>query len=201
MRELVHIKTLNVPEFKDALLETVGYTLAEATSHPLWASGLGPDMTEITKPEYWPGKNMMGVLLMEDQAALSRDAERQQHDDKEGSSDDDDDDDDVLGVAPPSSVTPAASASPVMSAASASHSPQPRPHGEKRDNDVSVKDNNKQCTGASGNKENKKKGPMDKYTTETQPKRKPSSSPDGTTKKDSKMPRPSKDAAADSKGS
>ncbi len=51
--------------FKHALMETGDCFLAEATSHPLWASGLDVQTTKKTKPEFWPGKNLLGEQLME----------------------------------------------------------------------------------------------------------------------------------------
>ena len=41
-----------------------GKHLAEATIDTFWASGLGPKMTERISPEYWPGNNTLGKLLM-----------------------------------------------------------------------------------------------------------------------------------------
>lgn len=64
MEELVRIKSETVPEFRNALFESAGYMLAEATRNTYWASGLNPEMTEVTKPQYWPGKNVFGSILM-----------------------------------------------------------------------------------------------------------------------------------------
>ncbi len=64
MEELLRIKADSVPEFKDALQESAGYILAEATRDTFWASGLTPEMTEVTKPEHWPGKNALGAMMM-----------------------------------------------------------------------------------------------------------------------------------------
>ncbi len=190
MRDLVHIKMLNVPEFKDALLESVGFTLAEATNHPLWASGLGPDMTEITKPEFWPGRNMMGVLLMEEQAALVRNNEvlsQEEEKSEDGDSDGVSDVDEPVitssandnHIAPPSDRNMGAQNlqkdSPVVAPSGNSETAVMTP-GKDNESQHSMK-----------NAQNDKKGPMDKYTTQT--KRKPSSSPESSTKKDTKMPR------------
>ena len=50
MTSLINEKVKSCLEFRNALIESKGYTLAEATSHPFWASGLGPEMTEKKKP-------------------------------------------------------------------------------------------------------------------------------------------------------
>ena len=52
------------------ILMEKGYTLAEATSHPFWASGLGPEMTLCTPPERYPGLNMLGKILMDEREIL-----------------------------------------------------------------------------------------------------------------------------------
>ena len=64
MRELISLKATQIDEFKTALIQSSGKHLAEATSDTFWASGLPPKMTEIISPEYWPGENTLGKLLM-----------------------------------------------------------------------------------------------------------------------------------------
>ena len=64
MEEIIFAKAEQVPEFRQALLETDGDILAEATADTFWASGMPPDLTEITNPEYWPGMNMLGHIIM-----------------------------------------------------------------------------------------------------------------------------------------
>lgn len=65
MQELINIKSEQVPEFRDALLESDGNYLAESTSDRFWASGLSPDITEKTAPGSWPGLNTLGKILMQ----------------------------------------------------------------------------------------------------------------------------------------
>ena len=73
MKELLHAKAKAVPEFGNALKETAGFILAEATSDQIWGTGLPPDLTKVTKPEYWPGKNILGALLMEVKSEIHSD--------------------------------------------------------------------------------------------------------------------------------
>ena len=51
--------------FRDALHDSGDNVLAEATGNTFWASGLGPHRTITTQPQYWPGQNKLGSLLME----------------------------------------------------------------------------------------------------------------------------------------
>jgi hypothetical protein len=65
MSELIESKIANCPEFTLALQETGNKYLAEATPDLFWGSGLNPDLTSCTRPCNFPGKNMLGLLLME----------------------------------------------------------------------------------------------------------------------------------------
>lgn len=65
MREILCEKVKQVPEFHRALVESNNQILVEATSDPFWASGLLPDQTKITHPNFWPGHNTLGKLMME----------------------------------------------------------------------------------------------------------------------------------------
>ena len=65
MRTLLMAKVAQVPHFHDALIESNGTILAEATTDRFWASGLSRDITEKTKPQAWPGLNKLGSLLMD----------------------------------------------------------------------------------------------------------------------------------------
>lgn len=64
MTELLEIKAKTHDDFRNALLESGEKILAEATSHRFWATGLDMRKTEMTKSDWWPGKNMLGKLLM-----------------------------------------------------------------------------------------------------------------------------------------
>ena len=65
MKDLITIKAQQCEQFRNCLLENKDKTLAEATSSKLWATGASPFITEHFSPDYWPGRNMLGALLME----------------------------------------------------------------------------------------------------------------------------------------
>ena len=65
MKELLEIKATQCLPFHDCLVEHKDHILAEATPSKFWASGLSPFVTENCSPDFWPGQNMLGVLLME----------------------------------------------------------------------------------------------------------------------------------------
>ena len=65
MREILQCKYDQCPEFQDSLQKSETKILAEATSHLYWASGLPPSTTSSRACETWPGRNMLGKLLME----------------------------------------------------------------------------------------------------------------------------------------
>ena len=39
--------------------------LAESTHSKRWGTGLSKGLTEQTKPNFWPGMNLLGVMMME----------------------------------------------------------------------------------------------------------------------------------------
>ena len=63
MRDILHAKADYCPLFKSALIDTVGKHLVESTQDLFWASGLTPQYTTTTKPEYYPGRNELGRIL------------------------------------------------------------------------------------------------------------------------------------------
>ena len=65
MRNLLQAKLEQCQEFRSLLIEYADVTLAEATPSRLWATGLSPYMTEHTAPNFWPGNNLLGVMLKE----------------------------------------------------------------------------------------------------------------------------------------
>jgi len=74
MKDVLAVKADQVPEFRQALLQSRGKKLVEAVKNETyWASGLDTQDTLHTKPEYWFGKNRMGELLMELRAKLQND--------------------------------------------------------------------------------------------------------------------------------
>ena len=65
MQMLLDVKAEQCEQFKICLMENQGKLLAEATPSKFWATGLSPYITQHTAPQYWPGQNMLGALLME----------------------------------------------------------------------------------------------------------------------------------------
>ena len=64
MKELLQLKAEQCSEYKTALIENKKI-LAAAIRDPFWGTALPHKQTESTKPDYWPGKNMLGALQME----------------------------------------------------------------------------------------------------------------------------------------
>lgn len=65
MKNLLKEKASTCPEFRECLLEQKDKILAESTYNKRWGTGLNKWVTEATKPDFWPGNNMLGVMLME----------------------------------------------------------------------------------------------------------------------------------------
>jgi ribA/ribD-fused uncharacterized protein len=65
MRRTLDLKYHASPEFREHLFCTKDKTLVEATSNPFWASGLPPSKTLRISASLWPGRNQLGLLLME----------------------------------------------------------------------------------------------------------------------------------------
>ena len=65
MKSLLKAKAKQCPEFCKCLTDNKDKVLAEATPSRLWGTGLSPFVTENTSPDFWPGKNLLGALLLE----------------------------------------------------------------------------------------------------------------------------------------
>ena len=66
MKALLNSKVKKCQDFKQELINSEGKIIVEATSHPIWASGLpGHKQTLQCPPQQWPGQNKLGLLLME----------------------------------------------------------------------------------------------------------------------------------------
>ncbi len=65
MKELLQEKAKSCELFKQCILMNQDKILAESTFNKRWGTGLTKRLTELTKPQYWPGNNMLGVMLME----------------------------------------------------------------------------------------------------------------------------------------
>ena len=63
--DLIKAKSEQCKQFRDALIESKDKILAEATPSKYWATGLSPYITQNFSPSYWPGQNLLGVLLMD----------------------------------------------------------------------------------------------------------------------------------------
>ena len=65
MMDLIKAKSEQCKQFRDALIESKDKILAEATPSKYWDTGLSPYITQNCSPSYWPGQNLLGVLLMD----------------------------------------------------------------------------------------------------------------------------------------
>ena len=64
MEEILENKCVQVTVFRDKLCTSKqSTTFVEATYNNEWGSGLNRDGTCNTKPDHWPGKNKLGVLM------------------------------------------------------------------------------------------------------------------------------------------
>ncbi len=64
LENILRSKFEYVEEFKEALIASEGKFLIEATNDMYWGVGFLEDIAATCRPEYWPGKNKMGMLLM-----------------------------------------------------------------------------------------------------------------------------------------
>jgi ribA/ribD-fused uncharacterized protein len=64
MKHLIHLKADQVDIFHSTLLGSKRY-IAEATTDLFWGCGLRSHIAQVTKSTYWPGRNMLGSILME----------------------------------------------------------------------------------------------------------------------------------------
>jgi ribA/ribD-fused uncharacterized protein len=65
MKDILREKARVCDEFKECLIENQNKILAESTYNKKWGTGLNKWLTEATKPTFWPGTNLLGMLLME----------------------------------------------------------------------------------------------------------------------------------------
>jgi ribA/ribD-fused uncharacterized protein len=65
MNDLLREKAKSCAEFRECLLENKDKMLAESAYSKKWGSGLNKWVTEATKPDFWPGNNVLGMMLME----------------------------------------------------------------------------------------------------------------------------------------
>lgn len=65
MKQLLTEKARTCEHFKQCLIMSKDKVLAEATGNKHWGTGMNAWITERTKPNCWPGSNLMGLLLMD----------------------------------------------------------------------------------------------------------------------------------------
>lgn len=65
MRKVIQAKMTSHPAFWTALIESKSLHLVEATRDQYWGCGFTPEIARHTKPEYYTGSNMLGILLMD----------------------------------------------------------------------------------------------------------------------------------------
>ena len=71
MKDILEHKCKQVPEFREALINSKSNKLVEATPGDyFWSSGLNKEDTLNTKSKYWFGQNKMGLLLTEIRTTL-----------------------------------------------------------------------------------------------------------------------------------
>ena len=101
MKQLLTEKARTCEHFKQCLIMSKDKVLAEATGNKRWGTGLNAWITERTKPNRWPGSNLMGVLLMDLTEELMHDTDvsiamETQDDESAGSGDENSDSDEGI---------------------------------------------------------------------------------------------------------
>ena len=65
MKRIVQAKFDSVEEFRKEMIDSAGMYLIEATTDTYWGVGFLRDVAAYCRPQYWPGENVMGRILME----------------------------------------------------------------------------------------------------------------------------------------
>ena len=65
MQELLNLKLEHCTAFRETLLSAQGNILVKATKSQKWACGPEPEVDRITDPEYRPGQNLLGAMLVD----------------------------------------------------------------------------------------------------------------------------------------
>lgn len=63
MKQLLHAKADYCKQFRNTLIMTAGKSIVESTSDVFWSSGLPPQDSITTLPDYYPGQNFLGKIL------------------------------------------------------------------------------------------------------------------------------------------
>ena len=75
MQTAVRAKFTQHPELRKKLLETENRPIGEADPRDkYWGIGTGADTSKAKKPDQWPGKNRLGVILTELRESLKTDS-------------------------------------------------------------------------------------------------------------------------------
>ena len=75
MRTAVRAKFTQHPDLRKKLLETENRPIGEADPRDkYWGIGTGADTSKAKKPDQWPGKNRLGVILQELRESLKTDS-------------------------------------------------------------------------------------------------------------------------------
>ena len=72
MQNVLIAKACTSERFKENLMASDGKLLCEGLTDMYWGSGLSLYFTNTTKPQYWPGANKLGKILMNLRADLLR---------------------------------------------------------------------------------------------------------------------------------
>ena len=89
MKTILEAKADQCTQFHDCLIENQERLLVEANPGTFWASGLSLYVTQNCSPRFWPGQNMLGVLLTELTQILLRKEEEVTNDTECSESDED----------------------------------------------------------------------------------------------------------------
>ena len=65
MKTIAQAKFDSVEEFRKEMIDSAGMYLIEATVDTYWGVGFLRDVAAYCRPQYWPGENVMGRILME----------------------------------------------------------------------------------------------------------------------------------------
>ena len=92
MMNLLREKAQTCVDVRNTMLESDDGILAEATYNTFWGTGLSSEMTKVTLPQYWPGRNVLGAMQMDLRAELLQDNGDEDHDEDESTEENGDDD-------------------------------------------------------------------------------------------------------------
>lgn len=65
MKKITKAKFDSVEEFRKEVLDSKGMYIIEATTDTFWGVGFLPEIAIFCRPQYWPGQNVMGRIIME----------------------------------------------------------------------------------------------------------------------------------------